>query len=103
VGRLPHAEYYQLLSKATAAVSVTIGGSLTLALYEAQLLGATPIAPKGRDDLPPFTEMYSPRYDLLHPREAIDMVENKVPVTIDTRWFSIDAYVRTLLDTVSNH
>lgn len=102
VGRLPHAEYYQLLSKATAAVSVTIGGSLTLALYEAQLLGATPIAPKGRADLPPFTEMYSPRYDLLHPREAIEMVENKVPVTINTRWFSIDAYVRTLLDTISN-
>ncbi|NQX58667.1 hypothetical protein [Paenibacillus qinlingensis] len=102
VGRLPHAEYYQLLSKATAAVSVTIGGSLTLALYEAQLLGAAPIAPKGRDDLPPFTEMYSPRYDLLHPREAIEMVQNKVPVTIDTRWFSIDAYVQTLLDTISN-
>ncbi|OCT13477.1 hypothetical protein A8709_17895 [Paenibacillus pectinilyticus] len=100
VGRLPHAEYYQLLSKATAAVSVTIGGSLTLALYEAQLLGATPIAPKGRHHLPPFTEMYSPRYDLLNPREAIDMVENNVSVQIDERWFSIDTYVHTLWDVI---
>jgi hypothetical protein len=102
VDRLPHSEYYKLLSKARAAVSVTIGGSLTLALYEAQLLGATPIAPMGRPELPPFTEMYNPRYDLLNPRQAIEMVENNVSVSIDTRWFSIDEYVGTLIDAVNN-
>jgi hypothetical protein len=102
VGRLPQAEYYKLLSKAKAAVSVTIGGSLTLALYEANLLGATPIAPMGRADLPPFTEMYHPRYDLLNPRQAIEMVENNVSVQIESRWFSIDAYVQTLLEVVWN-
>ncbi|MEW9701433.1 hypothetical protein [Paenibacillus sp. SI8] len=102
VGRLPHAEYYKLLAKAKAAVSVTIGGSLTLALYEAQLLGATPIAPMGRADLPPFTEMYHPRYDLLNPRQAIDMVENNVRVEIESRWFSIDAYVQTIMDVIED-
>lgn len=100
VGRLPHREYYQLLAKAKAAVSVTIGGSLTLALYEAHLLGATPIAPMGRSDLPPFTEMYEPRYDLLNPRQAIDMVENNVDVHIDFTWFSIDDYVKRIMDVI---
>lgn len=100
VGRLPHKDYYELLSRATAAVSVTIGGSLTLALYEAYLLGATPIAPKGRYNLPPFTEMYNPRYDLLNPREAIDMVESRVKVEIDSEWFSIEEYTNKILKTI---
>lgn len=101
VGRLPHAEYYQLLARAKAAISVTIGGSLTLALYEAHLLGATPIAPRGRGDLPPFTEMYSPRFDLLNPREAIEMLEQDVKVEIDLTWFSQTGYVERLLESVT--
>ena len=78
VGRLPHADYYRLLARAEAAISTTTGGSLTLALYEAHLLGATPIAPHGRPELPPWTEVYHPRYDLLHPRQAIEMVQQGV-------------------------
>lgn len=98
VGRLPQEEYYRLLSRATAAVSTTIGGSLTLALYEAKLLGATPIAPMGRDHLPPFTEMYHPRYDLLNPRQAIEMVEQGVQVEIDPVWFDYKHYVARLVE-----
>lgn len=101
VGRLPHDQYYQLLARAKAAISVTIGGSLTLALYEAHLLGATPIAPRGRCDLPPFTEMYSPRFDLLNPREAIEMLERDVKVEIDLTWFSQTGYVERLLESIS--
>jgi hypothetical protein len=100
IGRLQHQEYYKLLSKAKAAVSVTIGGSLTLALYEAQLLGATPIAPMGRSGLPPFTEMYNPRYDLLSPIDAINMVEQGVKVEIDEKWFDYKSYVRILMNTI---
>ena len=98
VGRLPHEEYYRLLARAQAAVSTTTGGSLTLALYEAYLLGATPIAPAGRPDLPPWTEVYHPRYDALNPREAIEMVEQRTPVTVDRRWFDIRHYVETLME-----
>lgn len=97
VGRFPHDDYYRLLSRAQAAVSCTIGGSLTLALYEAHLLGATPIAPAGRDGLPPFTEMYSPRYDLLNPSQAIAMVEQGAQVEIDLTWFSGAGYVERIL------
>lgn len=101
VGRLPQADYYHLLSRATAAVSCTIGGSLTLALYEAQYLGATPIAPHGRNGLPPFTEMYHPTFDLLRPYEAIEMVESGVDVTIDKQWFSQDYFIKTLKPLIS--
>ncbi len=100
VGRLPQDEYYRLLSRAQAAISTTTGGSLTLALYEAHLLGATPIAPHGRPDLPPWTEVYHPRYDLLSPREALEMVEQRVPVTVETRYFQQDYYVEQLLQAV---
>ncbi len=100
VGRLAHAEYYQLLARAKAAISVTIGGSLTLALYEAHLLGATPIAPRGSDGLPPFTEMYSPRFDLLNPRSALEMLEQDVKVDVDLTWFSQSGYVDRLLKSI---
>lgn len=100
VGRLPHEEYYRLLARAQAAISTTTGGSLTLALYEAHLLGATPIAPEGRPDLPPWTEVYHPRYDALNPRQAIEMVEQHTPVAVDRRWFDIGHYVEHLLSVV---
>lgn len=101
VGRLSHEEYYRLLARAQAAISTTTGGSLTLALYEAHLLGATPIAPAGRPDLPPWTEIYHPRYDALNPRQAIAMVEQRVPVTVEQRWFDIGHYVEQLLAVIS--
>lgn len=101
VGRLPHAEYYRLLARAQAAISTTTGGSLTLALYEAHLLGATPIAPHGQPHLPPWTEMYHPRYDLLNPRQAIEMVEQGVKVEVETRWFSQQHYVEQLLAAIN--
>lgn len=101
VGRLPHEEYYALLARAEAAVSCTIGGSLTLALYEAHLLGCRPVAPGGRPDLPPFTEVYHPTYDILNPRQAIEMVEERTPVSIDLTWFSAAAYVQRLLESVT--
>lgn len=97
VGRLNHEDYYRLLARAQAAISTTTGGSLTLALYEAHLLGATPIAPAGRPDLPPWTEVYHPRYDALNPRQAIEMVERGVRVEVDRRWFEIRHYVEQLL------
>lgn len=97
VGRLPQADYYRLLARAQAAISTTTGGSLTLALYEAHLLGATPIAPHGRHDLPPWTEVYQPRYDLLNPREALAMVEERVEVKVEQHWFDQRFYVRELL------
>ena len=102
VGRLPHEEYYRLLARAQAAISTTTGGSLTLALYEAYLLGATPIAPHGRPDLPPWTEVYQPRYDLLNPREAIEMIEQQVRVEVDRRWFEIRHYVEHLLEAIGS-
>lgn len=97
VGRLPHEEYYRLLARAQAAISTTTGGSLTLALYEAYLLGATPIAPHGRPELPPWTEVYHPRYDLLNPRQAIEMLEQGVKVEVDRQWFEQSRYVEHLL------
>lgn len=98
VERLPHREYYGLLARARAAVSLTIGGSLTLALYEAMRLGATPVAPRGRPGLPPFTEVYRPTFDLLEPRQAVEMVERGVQVEVDTTWFSPSRYVQRLLE-----
>lgn len=100
VGRLPQDEYYRLLARAQAAISTTTGGSLTLALYEAHLLGATPIAPYGRPDLPPWTEVYHPRYDLLNPREAITMVEEGVSVAVETKWFDQRFYLDQLLQAI---
>jgi hypothetical protein len=102
VGRLPHEDYYRLLARAQAAISVTTGGSLTLALYEAHLLGATPIAPHGRPDLPPWTEVYQPRYDLLNPRQAIEMLAQGVKVEVERRWFEQKHYVEHLLDAIGD-
>ncbi len=100
VGRLAQPDYYRLLARAQAAITVTIGGSLTLALYEAHLLGAKPIAPMDRSGLPPFTEVYEPRYDILNPREALQMIEDNTPIRIDTKWFDSDFYVANLLNAV---
>lgn len=102
VGRLPQDEYYRLLSRAQAAISTTTGGSLTLALYEAYLMGATPIAPAGRPDLPPWTEIYHPRYDLLSPREAITMLEQGTQVEVELQWFDQQYYVEHLLETIES-
>lgn len=103
VGKLPQQEYYRLLSKAKAAISVTIGGSLTLALYEAHLLGAKPIIPMDVNGRPPFTEIYEPRYDILNPREALRMIDDDTEIHIDKKWFDYRRYVEILLDTIDSY
>ncbi len=102
VGKLPQPEYYRLLSKAKAAISVTIGGSLTLALYEAYLLGAKPIIPMDINGRPPFTEIYEPRYDILNPREALRMIDDNTEIHIDKKWFDYRRNVEILLDTIDS-
>ncbi|SDO21934.1 hypothetical protein SAMN04487897_11015 [Paenibacillus sp. yr247] len=100
VGRYSQPDFYTLLSEATAAISMTIGGSLTLSLYEAHLLGAKAILPKGKVGYAPFTEMFTPRFDLLNPREALEILDNDVKIDIDTKWFSEQYYTETLLNLI---
>jgi hypothetical protein len=102
VGQFSQADYYTILRRARAAISCTIGGNLTLALYEAYLLGAPPIIAQGRPELPPFTSMYRPGFDVLNPLQAIMMVEQNTRVVVDLTWFSPTDYVTRLLAAMNN-
>lgn len=89
-------DFYDLAAQARYAITTCLNATMSIALYEASLLGCRPLAPSA-DGEPPFTDAFWPRFNSLNFMDAALMVLRNEKTHASANEFSPKAYTVKLV------